>query len=109
MRAAAVSNDTATVPGFVDMQVNGYRGIDFSSPTLTEKQFLEACHNIVQDGTAVFLPTVITSSMETYEHVLKLMDNALANSDTGIQRHVLGVGAVPRHAGHSLQRRCRCT
>jgi len=28
---------------FVDLQVNGFMGIDFSSPDLTKKKFIYAC------------------------------------------------------------------
>jgi len=60
-------------PGLVDLQVNGYLGIDFSSPELTEEGFASACRSMIGAGTTVFLPTMITSPFEVYERNLPLM------------------------------------
>lgn len=65
------------IPGFVDLQVNGFMGIDFSSPDLTEDQFLFACKELISRGTVVFLPTLITSSIQTYKRNLALISRLL--------------------------------
>ncbi|MBN8216575.1 MAG: amidohydrolase family protein [Spirochaetes bacterium] len=75
-------------PGFVDLQVNGYLGIDFSGPDLTEESFLAVCAALEKKGTAGFLPTVITSSAEIYERNLPLMAKALRHPEA--RRMVLG-------------------
>jgi len=67
-----------TIPGFVDLQVNGFGGVDFSSPDLTQEDFLRACRRLFSAGTAAFLPTVITSSAETYRRNLPLIAAAMA-------------------------------
>jgi len=59
--------------GLVDLQVNGYRGINFSDISLTQDDFVQACRGVLEAGTTAFLPTVITSSPEVYEHNLPLM------------------------------------
>jgi N-acetylglucosamine-6-phosphate deacetylase len=59
--------------GFVDLQVNGYLGVDFSSPALTADGFARVCRALLQTGTAAFLPTVITSPLETYQRNLPLI------------------------------------
>jgi len=56
-----------------DLQVNGFIGVDFSSPKLTAESFREACHTVIQRGTTVFLPTMITSPESLYERNLSLM------------------------------------
>lgn len=61
------------VPGLVDLQVNGHQGVDFSSPDLTEEDFVRACRGISEAGTTAFLPTMITSPMEVYEHNLPVI------------------------------------
>ncbi|MCX7935656.1 MAG: amidohydrolase family protein, partial [Planctomycetota bacterium] len=76
------------LPGFIDLQVNGFSGVDFSSPALTAEQFASACRALRQKGTAGFLATVITSPLEVYERNLQLMAKAIA--DFGLERIVLG-------------------
>jgi N-acetylglucosamine-6-phosphate deacetylase len=44
-------------PGFVDLQVNGFAGVDFNSPTAGMQ---EALHPIFSTGVTRFFPTVIT-------------------------------------------------
>ncbi|SMO62720.1 N-acetylglucosamine-6-phosphate deacetylase [Fodinibius sediminis] len=69
------------IPGFVDLQVNGYKGIDFSNPELTEEEFTAACHALLDHGTVAFLPTIITSSAETFERNLRLMARSIIDND----------------------------
>lgn len=66
------------IPGFVDMQVNGYLGVDFSSPDLTLDTFSMACRALLVQGTAAFLPTLITSPVDLYARNLPLIASALA-------------------------------
>ena len=61
------------IPGFVDLQVNGFKGVDFSGPDLTEESFARACRALLEEATTAFLPTVVTSSIDTYSHNLPLM------------------------------------
>lgn len=77
------------IPGFVDLQVNGYKGVDFSSSELTEERFLFACRELIQNGTVVFLPTVITSSEEIYERNLKLISELIHRED--LTNHIPGI------------------
>jgi len=63
--------------GLVDLQVNGYRGINFSDISLTQDDFVQACRGVLEAGTTAFLPTVITSAPEVYEHNLPLMAAAM--------------------------------
>jgi N-acetylglucosamine-6-phosphate deacetylase len=62
------------IPGFVDIQCNGYKGVDFSSLALTAETLAEACIGLLDDGgCACIVPTVITSSDAVYAHVLPLL------------------------------------
>lgn len=65
------------LPGFVDLQVNGYGGVDFSSPELTFDTFLSACRELIARGTIAFLPTLITSSEPVYRQNLKIISKAM--------------------------------
>jgi N-acetylglucosamine-6-phosphate deacetylase len=60
-----------------DLQVNGFIGVDFSSPDLTLDGFREASHALIRHGVDVFLPTVITSPMTTYERNLAIACQAI--------------------------------
>jgi len=69
------------IPGFIDLQVNGYLGIDFSSPDLTEETFAHACECLFKAGTAAFLPTVITSPLEVYERNMPILASVMARDE----------------------------
>ncbi len=77
------------IPGFVDLQVNGYKGTDFSSPSLTAEAFAQACRDILGQGTAAFLPTIITSPAAVYERNLRLMADVMAQPE--FQGRLLGI------------------
>ncbi len=76
-------------PGFVDLQVNGFKGVDFSSLDLTEERFVFACKELIRQGTIAFLPTVITSSNQTLKRNLGLISRAMDRED--LKRHLLGI------------------
>lgn len=67
--------------GYVDLQVNGFLGVDFSDPSLTADDFVRVCRALLEQGTAAFLPTMITSSLETYAHNLPLMASVMARDE----------------------------
>ncbi len=47
-------------PGFVDLQVNGFAGVDFNSPGATLDEIARAIDAILVTGVTRFLPTIIT-------------------------------------------------
>ena len=61
------------IRGLVDLQINGYKGVHFSDKNLTRDDFVMACRDVFEAGTTAFLPTMITSPKEVYEHNLPLM------------------------------------
>lgn len=63
--------------GFVDLQVNGYQGINFSDPELTLEQVGEAAGALAGRGTIAFCPTLITSPLEAYSKVLPVLARAI--------------------------------
>lgn len=76
-------------PGFIDLQINGYMGVDFSSPDLRADQIDLAFDAIVASGTAGFLPTVITAAPHVYERNLPLLARRMDTAPGG--RHALGI------------------
>jgi N-acetylglucosamine-6-phosphate deacetylase len=57
---------TIEFSGLVDLQVNGFAGVDFNSPGLTSDQIRAAVRAIRATGVTRFLPTLITSSLEAF-------------------------------------------
>jgi N-acetylglucosamine-6-phosphate deacetylase len=75
--------------GWIDLQVNGYAGIDFSAPGLTVADIRRATEELARRGTAAYCPTMVTSSLERYEENLPVLAAAMAEPDLG--PHLLGV------------------
>lgn len=50
--------------GWVDLQVNGYAGVDFNAPGLTPEAVRAVTERLAADGTAAFLPTLVTGDPE---------------------------------------------
>ena len=71
-----------------DIQVNGGFGVDFSAPELTADDFIRATESILKTGVTRFLPTIITSSMETYRKRLPMLVEAIDRA--GLQYEVPG-------------------
>ncbi|MCA9139497.1 MAG: N-acetylglucosamine-6-phosphate deacetylase [Planctomycetales bacterium] len=46
--------------GYVDLQVNGYAGVDFNDDALNDHSIISLCRRMRDDGVASFLPTIIT-------------------------------------------------
>jgi N-acetylglucosamine-6-phosphate deacetylase len=75
----------------IDLQVNGYMGVDFSSPDLRESDFVRACTRLIEHGVTAFLPTLITSSEKVYRRNLSLI--ARMSDKLEFKRHILGIHA----------------
>ncbi|MEM8666997.1 MAG: N-acetylglucosamine-6-phosphate deacetylase [Planctomycetota bacterium] len=50
--------------GFIDLQVNGYFGVDFNADSLSEESIVKVCQQLRKDGTDRILATVITAPLE---------------------------------------------
>jgi N-acetylglucosamine-6-phosphate deacetylase len=53
-------------PGFFDLQVNGFAGVDFNDPASTAEDFDRAAAALRQTGVTRFLPALITSSTDAF-------------------------------------------
>jgi N-acetylglucosamine-6-phosphate deacetylase len=86
-------NPTAgTLSGFVDLQVNGYAGVNFSDPGLTLEQVERVTRLLAQRGTLAFCPAVITSAQETYRCALPVLAEAIRWQTPGEQERSLLLG-----------------
>ena len=55
------SSNVYVVPGLIDNQVNGYMGVDFSSPGLTMEDVRKVTQSLWKVGVTTYLPTIVTS------------------------------------------------
>jgi N-acetylglucosamine-6-phosphate deacetylase len=55
-----------TVAGFIDLQVNGFAGVDFNDPTCTADDVSRALDAMRATGVTRCLPTLITSSFDQF-------------------------------------------
>ena len=81
--------ESRRIPGLVDLQINGYKGVDFSGIELTEADFARSCRDLLAAGTTAFLPTLITSPMEVYERNLPIMAGVMQQDE--FRGRVLGL------------------
>lgn len=83
------SHRVAVPDGWVDVQVNGYAGVDFSAAGLTVEDVRRATEALVGRGTAAFCPTVVTCAPDVYEQNLPVLAAAMQAPD--LQPHLLGI------------------
>ena len=53
--------DMRIAPGFIDIQVNGFCGIDFNHLNFAGDDLVHVCRNLIKTGVTVFCPTLITA------------------------------------------------
>src|ERR1044072_1841837 len=97
--------------GYFDLQVNGYGGVDFNSDGLSAEDFEKALLALRRDGVGLFLPTIITDTLEAMcarvGRVAELRDQSTLAREMLVGLHVEGPfinendgyrGAHPRDA-----------
>jgi N-acetylglucosamine-6-phosphate deacetylase len=79
--APSLAADALSTPGLVDLQVNGFAGVDFNDPAMTPAQFDLALRAMARTGVGTCLPTLITASAERLEACFRALEAACAASD----------------------------
>ncbi|GAK02132.1 N-acetylglucosamine-6-phosphate deacetylase [Geomicrobium sp. JCM 19037] len=64
-----LSNDSIIAPGLVDLQVNGYQGVDFNHKPLDQTQWSQVIKSLAEVGVTCFYPTIITNSNEALTEI----------------------------------------
>ena len=75
--------------GWVDLQVNGYAGVDFNAPGLTIAAVKRAVEQLTAAGTEGFLPTFVTADPEVVFANLRTLVQA-TRRDVACQKAILG-------------------
>lgn len=76
--------------GYVDLQVNGYAGVDFNADTLTPAEIHQVCLALRRDGVAHILATIITDELEVMATRLRRLV-AACESDPLVAQVITGL------------------
>lgn len=76
-------DDPVVTLGLVDLQVNGFAGVDFNRADITAAELDRALVAMLARGATRCLPTVITSSLEQMTARLRALDRAIQESRLG--------------------------
>lgn len=93
------------VPGFIDTQINGGYGIDFSEFTDGEEELYlkgldEFSRRILETGVTSFVPTIITQKAEAYKKILPLLaPRSKPNQASSLGWHCEGPFLSPHKKG----------
>ncbi|KAF9179020.1 hypothetical protein BGZ51_005597 [Haplosporangium sp. Z 767] len=73
-------------PGFIEAQINGAFGVDFSVPSdydTYEKGLLKVSRGLLKYGTTSYCPTIVSSSASVYHKVLPHLKPRAGSAKTG--------------------------
>lgn len=69
-------NPAFIAPGFIDLQVNGFAGVDYNSASSSHEQIADSIRAMFACGVTRFFPTVITGSPDNMAAALRNLANA---------------------------------
>jgi N-acetylglucosamine-6-phosphate deacetylase len=70
-------------PGFVDLQVNGFAGVDYNSPAAAHEEIARSIRAMFSTGVTRFFPTVITGSPDGMAGALRNLAAARESLEDG--------------------------
>lgn len=111
-RIQAVNRNTLSRigPGLVDLQINGYNGLDFNTIPIPNGVVEQASRELFREGVTAYYPTVITNSEEEILEGVRAIANACRQDEIARQTivgiHVEGPFISPEdgaRGAHGLQ------
>lgn len=75
------ADDRFLAPGFIDIQVNGYAGVDYGDPSLPHGEISRSIQTLLKTGLTRMFPTVITGSPDDMLGALKNLYRAKQEID----------------------------
>jgi len=84
VRPARDAGDLWVAPGFVDIQVNGFVGVDYNSPLTHCEDIARSLDALFASGVTRFFPTVITGSPEAMIGALRNLAHSRAQLPGGM-------------------------
>jgi N-acetylglucosamine-6-phosphate deacetylase len=76
--------DVYLAPGLIDLQVNGYMGVDFSDQELSPELMHKATAALWKEGVTTYLPTLITRDHERLAKSFSLLAEVLDDEKIGL-------------------------
>lgn len=70
-------------PGLIDIQINGYVGVDFSGPNLTVEGVRKATKALWKAGVTSYFPTIITSDIDLIKRNFAILAEARKDREIG--------------------------
>jgi len=77
-------------PGLVDLQINGYQGMDFNTLPIADGTLESCTRSLWVQGVCAFMPTVITNGGRAIEEAMSAIAKACLN-DPQTNRAVIGI------------------
>ena len=74
---------TYIAPGLIDVQINGYMGVDFSGPNLKVEGVKKATQALWKAGVTSYFPTIITSDIERIKKNFAILAEARKDLEIG--------------------------
>lgn len=74
---------TYVAPGLIDLQINGYMGVDFSGPDLTVEGIRKATKALWKAGVTTYYPTIITSDYNIMKQNFAVLAKAMDDPEIG--------------------------
>jgi N-acetylglucosamine-6-phosphate deacetylase len=78
MQGAERPEEPALSPGLVDIQLNGFAGVNFSDPGLEPETAISVMPQVWKSGVTAFCPTLITNSREMFIRNFRVLEKARA-------------------------------
>ena len=85
MEIVSASNE----PHWIDLQINGYAGVDFNARGLTVEKVKAVTRRLAADGTAGYLPTLVTGDPDMLVETIRTVVKA-RREDGECERRILG-------------------
>lgn len=71
-------------PGLIDVQINGYMGVDFAGEELTLNGIRKATKELWKEGVTTFFPTLITNQHDALKKNFTILAQALDDPEIGV-------------------------
>ncbi|MDP2890944.1 MAG: N-acetylglucosamine-6-phosphate deacetylase [Bacteroidota bacterium] len=83
LKSNAKTPQMYVAPGLIDIQINGYMGVDFADQDLTLEGIRKATRALWKEGVTTYLPTLITADRKSLKNSFSILSHALADAEIG--------------------------